>query len=134
MQQYEVPAGYKTEAKIMERYNMSKPIYGKLAAGEGKATEGLGTFIAPPPSVESKTGYKPPIPGTFNAIEYITGDRNHPNFELKGHGLTSNYHDHIAFRTVADKERAKRFKLRNHRWANAPKYSASWLSYHILWT
>jgi murein DD-endopeptidase MepM/ murein hydrolase activator NlpD len=50
MQQYEVPAGYKTEAKIMERYNMSKPIYDKLAAGEGKATEGLGTFIAPPPS------------------------------------------------------------------------------------
>jgi hypothetical protein len=33
-----------------------------------------------------------------------------------------------------DKERAKRFKLRNHRWANAPKYSASWLSYHILWS
>jgi murein DD-endopeptidase MepM/ murein hydrolase activator NlpD len=50
MQQYEVPAGYKTEAKIMERYNMSKPIYDKLAAGQGKATEGLGTFIAPPPS------------------------------------------------------------------------------------
>ena len=107
MQQYEVPAGYKTEAKIMERYNMSKPIYDKLATGEGKATEGLGTFIAPPPSVESKTGYKPSSPGIFNAIEYITGDRSHPNFELKGHGLTSNYHDHIAFSTVANKERAK---------------------------
>jgi hypothetical protein len=107
MQQYEVPAGYKTEAKIMERYNMSKPIYDKLATGEGKATEGLGTFIAMPPSIESKTGYKPASPGTFNAIEYITGDRSHPNFELKGHGLTSNYHDHIAFSTIANKERAK---------------------------
>jgi len=107
MQQYEVSAGYKTEAKIMERYNMSKPIYDKLATGEGKATEGLGTFIAMSPSVESKTGYKPASPGTFNAIEYITGDRSHPNFELKGHGLTSNYHDHIAFSTVANKERAK---------------------------
>ena len=45
MQQYEIPAGYKTEAKIMERYNMSKPIYDKLARGEGKATEGVGTYI-----------------------------------------------------------------------------------------
>jgi hypothetical protein len=45
MQQYEVPAGYKTEAKIMERYNMSKPVYDKLALGQGKATEGAGTYI-----------------------------------------------------------------------------------------
>ena len=45
MQQYEVPEGYKTEAKIMERYNKSKPIYDKLAKGEGKATEGPGTYI-----------------------------------------------------------------------------------------
>lgn len=45
MQQYEIPAGYKTQAKIMERYNMSKPIFDKLAAGQGKATEGAGTFI-----------------------------------------------------------------------------------------
>lgn len=52
--------------------------------------------------------YSPESPGSFNAIEYITGDRNHPNFELKGHGLTSNYHDHIAFATIEDKERAKR--------------------------
>jgi hypothetical protein len=46
MQQYEVPAGYKTEAKIMERYNMSKPVYDKLVLGQGKATEGAGTYIA----------------------------------------------------------------------------------------
>ena len=45
MQQYEIPAGYKTQSKIMERYNMSKPIYDKLAAGQGKSTEGAGTFI-----------------------------------------------------------------------------------------
>lgn len=58
--------------------------------------------------LSSASGYKPSSPGTFNAIEYITGDRSHPNFELKGHGLTSNYHDHIAFATIADKERAKK--------------------------
>ena len=61
--------------------------------------------LAPTPST---SGYKPSSSGTFNAIEYITGDVNHPNFELKEHGLTSNYHDHIAFATIDDKERAKK--------------------------
>ena len=45
--------------------------------------------------------------GKFQVIEYITGDKNHPNFDLGGHGLTSNYHDHIAFSTIGEKERAK---------------------------
>ena len=45
--------------------------------------------------------------GNFNIVEYITGDRNHPNFDLEDHGTRSNYHDHIAFATIADKERAK---------------------------
>jgi len=45
--------------------------------------------------------------GGGNVIEYITGDRGHPNFEYRGHGRESNYHDHIAFRTIQDKERAK---------------------------
>jgi hypothetical protein len=47
MQQYEIPAGYRTEAKIMERYNMSQPVYKKLSSGQGTATEGKGTYIAP---------------------------------------------------------------------------------------
>jgi hypothetical protein len=59
MQQYEIPAGYKTDAKIMERYNMSKPIYDKLARGEGKATEGKGTYIRSDVSTtDSGTGGK----------------------------------------------------------------------------
>jgi hypothetical protein len=45
--------------------------------------------------------------GGGNVVEYITGDRRHPNFEYRGHGRESNYHDHIAFRTVEDKEKAK---------------------------
>lgn len=32
-----------------------------------------------------------------------------------------------------DKERLKRFKQRNARWYNSPKYSASWLSAFLLW-
>jgi hypothetical protein len=46
--------------------------------------------------------------GKFKVVEYITGDRNHPNLDVAGHGLPSNYHDHIAFATVAEKEKAKR--------------------------
>jgi hypothetical protein len=45
--------------------------------------------------------------GKFKVVEYITGDRNHPNLDVRGHGLPSNYHDHIAFATVSEKEKAK---------------------------
>ncbi len=44
--------------------------------------------------------------GGGNVVEYITGDRSHPNFEYNGHGRESNYHEHIAFKTLQDKERA----------------------------
>jgi hypothetical protein len=59
------------------------------------------------PSGRQSSGYAPSKPGPFNAIQYITGDRTHSNYELNGHGRPDNYHDHIAFRTIADKERAK---------------------------
>lgn len=45
MQKYEVPEGHKTQAKIMERYKFSKPIYDRLVKGEGKATEGKNRYI-----------------------------------------------------------------------------------------
>jgi len=32
-----------------------------------------------------------------------------------------------------DKDRRQRFLTRNHKWKNAPKYSAAWLSYYLLW-
>jgi len=32
-----------------------------------------------------------------------------------------------------DKKRRDNFRKRNHRWANAPRYSASWLSWNLLW-
>ena len=44
----------------------------------------------------------------FGIVEYITGDKAHPNFELAGHGLPSNYHDHIAFSNIQEKEMAKK--------------------------
>ena len=54
--------------------------------------------------------YKPSEPGQYNIVEYITGDPSTPTgrFDRAGHGTTENYHDHIAFKTEADKERAKK--------------------------
>ena len=40
------------------------------------------------------------------------------------------YYDYT--RTL-DKEKRDRFRKRNHKWANSPKYSPAWLSYYLLW-
>jgi hypothetical protein len=32
-----------------------------------------------------------------------------------------------------DRARRTRFRRRNRKWASAPKYSAAWLAYHVLW-
>jgi hypothetical protein len=71
------------------------------------------TYIPPapqmPPRGRGGAGYKPLSPGLFNAIEYITGDPSQgSNYDLNKHGRPDNYHDHIAFATIEDKERAKR--------------------------
>lgn len=86
-----------------DRWKYSRQIYAAIQKGE------QGTYQPPSttPTSREGTGWKPQKPGLFNAIQYITGDKNHPNFELSGHGLRSNYHDHIAFKTIQDKERAK---------------------------
>lgn len=53
------------------------------------------------------SGYKPKSPGLFNAIQYITGDSTQVgNYDAAGHG-GSKYHEHIAFKTEGDKEKAK---------------------------
>ena len=42
-------------------------------------------------------------------IEYLTGDpRMKGNYDYSGHGTSVNYHDHFAFSTVEEKNRAKR--------------------------
>ncbi len=71
---------------------------------------------------KSKTGKGYDLPSENlgskgSAVQYITGDVNYKGdgqqfyYDLKDHGLPGNYHDHIAFKTVADKEIAKK-KLR----------------------
>lgn len=75
---------------MSKRIGAAESVYGgKMVAGEK------------PSSSYSATS------GKFKVIEYLTGDRGHPNFELAGHGMPGNYHDHIAFATVEEKERAK---------------------------
>ena len=91
----------KAEPKEVEK---KKPnIFEQIAtAAAGAAVLGIG-----------ETEYTPLSFGMFNIIEYITGDvtytGNGRNFyvDIAGHGLPSNYHDHIACSTVEDKERAK---------------------------
>lgn len=54
-----------------------------------------------------QTGYES-VPGNFNIVQYITGDPSQgANYDFYGHGTRDNYHDHIAFATEADKEKAK---------------------------
>jgi hypothetical protein len=48
MQEYERPAGYRTQAKIDERWRFTKPILDAIKDGQGTATEGSGTFIPAP--------------------------------------------------------------------------------------
>jgi hypothetical protein len=61
----------------------------------------------PPSAAQPGSGPAGNPVGGGSVVEYITGDATHPNFEYKGHGTTENYHDHIAFKTKEDKERAK---------------------------
>jgi hypothetical protein len=41
--------------------------------------------------------------------------------------------DYEDFTKHNDKERLKKFRQRNHKWANMPKYSSGYMSYHLLW-
>ena len=91
----------KAEPKEVEKKEPN--IFEQIAtAAAGAAVLGIG-----------ETEYTSLSFGMFNTIEYITGDvtytGNGRNFyvDIAGHGLSSNYHDHIACSTVEDKERAK---------------------------
>ncbi len=72
----------------------------------------LFSYEPPPPKTNYSGSWKPASPGYFNAIEYITGDKNYPsNYDYDGHGTPFNYHDHIAFATPKDKDNAKKALL-----------------------
>lgn len=84
--------------------------YGRKKSGAASAPS-LGVTVTAGTSPGGSTNVGS---GKFNIVEYITGDVNYRGdgrkfyYDREGHGLPSNYHDHIAFATVAEKERAKR--------------------------
>jgi hypothetical protein len=41
--------------------------------------------------------------------------------------------DYVDFTKDHDERKRERFRMRNRRWRDAPRYSPSWLSYHLLW-
>ena len=87
MQQYEVPAGYKTNAKINERYYASQPVFEKLESGQGTATEGDGTFIAPTPvaqpDLSSPDSYDGPVGAGSEAAQKLLKD--FPQIKTRAH-------------------------------------------------
>ncbi len=104
MQQYEIPAGYRTEAKIMERYNMSQPIYEKLSSGQGTATEGVGQFIPSKDEGQSSQSYNIGGSGIVDIGKSLAKEgfavAEHPDFTKNtsggsytpGSGYVSNVH------------------------------------------
>ena len=86
--------------------NIFRHLY--IAAGEERpstSTETPSEEYTPPTNIPS-SGYKPISPGNYNIIQYITGDTTQSANYKADHG-GSEYHEHVAFKTKEDKERAK---------------------------
>ena len=107
-------------------------------AAEGYYQQYKGKMYIPPSAPRgSSTSYRPPTPGRFNAIQYITGDSTQgANYDPYEHG-GRNYHEHIAFNTFADKERAKAalraagFEIGSEYRPNDPGYHGSGLAIDV---
>jgi len=83
--------------------DLTKPKIGKDAASVSPL------FRYPERPSTSKSSPSVILPGQGGSIiEYLTGDINHPNFEYGGHGTVDNYHDHFAFSTAEERDRAIR--------------------------
>jgi hypothetical protein len=88
--------------------NLNKQFISEITGRNPNIGSRINQVVVQPAAVPSGVGgYKPPTPGLFNAIEYITGDSTQgSNYDPGGHG-GGKYHEHIAFATIPDKERAK---------------------------
>jgi hypothetical protein len=95
MREWERPADKISASKKHAKYLSTVP----------KAPDGSVKFRAASSIVSS---------GNFDIVQYITGDVNYRGdgkqfyYDKGGHGMPGNYHDHIAFRTESEKERAKK--------------------------
>lgn len=85
--------------------NLNKQFISDITGRNPNIGRRVGQVVIYPAAKAS--GYKPQTPGLFNAIQYITGDSTQgANYDPEGHG-GEKYHEHIAFKTIEDKERAK---------------------------
>lgn len=97
---------------IKQKVNQAiREVQKQISVGDKKLTPSpIFTYETPAPRYTGS--WKPASPGYFNAIQYITGDKNYPsNYDYDGHGTPYNYHDHIAFATPKDKDNAKKALL-----------------------
>ena len=97
----------------------SAPEPRRTNALERMAATSVASIFAPAleMSRQGNTGQGQPQPlagermGGFSPIEYLTGDPDHPGYRADHAG--ANYHEHIAFRTIAERDAAMA-KLRAH--------------------
>jgi hypothetical protein len=76
-------------------------------------------------SIARKLHLPPILPSTRKTKKYML---QHGNRWI--HFGQMGYQDFTKHRDLA---RRTRFRHRNRSWAKAPKYSAAWLAYHVLW-
>ena len=96
MQQYERPAGYNTESKINERYELSKQIYDKLVGGEGTETETAEDDVSVLDAAGNIIlGIGAGIIGTIAAINYAHKLEYNPSSGFRSHARPT--HDGVDY-------------------------------------
>lgn len=104
MSQVVPPLDYFNDKKDIEKFSNPKIV-------QKKAKE-YGVFVVYSPRKNKK--YRIVNPETNKYVDF--GQMGYRDSTLTG-----------------DEEKIRLFKLRNHKWKDAPKYSPASLSYHILW-
>jgi hypothetical protein len=65
-------------------------------------------------------------PSTRKGKKYMVEDPDGKMIHFGAYGMED-------FSKHKDEKRRTSFRSRNRKWANAPKWSPSWLSFHLLW-
>ena len=66
------------------------------------------------------------FPSTRKDKKYMVEDPDGKMIHFGAYGMSD-------FSKHKDEERRKRFRTRNRKWKDFPKYSPAFLSYHLLW-
>lgn len=66
------------------------------------------------------------FPSTRKGKKYMVEDPDGKMIHFGAYGMSD-------FSKHKDEDRRRQFRQRNAKWADAPKWSPSWLSFHLLW-